>query len=454
MNRRHFMRSAAASLMAGGLPLQAPAQPDSKPPNILFIMADDLGIGDLGCYGQLKIQTPHMDALSAQGTRFTNVYAGHAVCAPSRCVLMTGLHTGHCRVRGNSGKFAPKHDGEAGRIPLAADDFTVGQLLQSAGYATGMAGKWGLGEPGSTGLPNDHGFDEWFGYLNQNHAPDYFTDYLWRNKDKQWIAGNQNRQRQIYSCDLFTDFAEKFIRENKDRPFFLYLPYTIPHAELEVPDLGPYKDKPWTEQQKTFAAMVTRLDDYVGRLMALLDELRLVENTYVFFTSDNGASNTEIDFFDRTGPLRNHKGSLYEGGIRVPMMVRCPGPVPAATVNDSPWYFADFLPTAAAIAQTAPPKGLDGINVLPTLKGAVQPELQTRAMYWETHDGGGLAQAARQGNWKGFRHSPASRMEIYNLADDPSESNDVASQQKERASQFAEFLDASHTDSPHWPVTR
>ena len=304
--------SRRAFLGALGLAAISRSRPEAETigprPNIIYVLADDLGYGDLGCYGQKKIQTPNFDRLAAEGTRFTDAYAGSVVCAPSRSVLMTGLHTGHTRIRGNSGHNAPRHDGEAGRIPLSAEDYTVAQLLKQAGYATAITGKWGLGEPGSTGLPNDHGFDEWLGYLNQNHAPEYFTDYLWRNKDKQIIPENLDGKREKYACDLFTDFAFDFIRQPRTNPFFLYLAYTIPHLKLEVPDLTPYADTDWSTEEKTFAAMVTRMDSYIGRLLDVLQEQQIDEKTIIIFTSDNGSSGTCKTFFERGGPLRDKKG--------------------------------------------------------------------------------------------------------------------------------------------------
>lgn len=446
------------ALAAGLTGLTAHAQPrenggEEKPrPNIIFILADDLGYGDLGVYGQEKIKTPNIDHLATEGTRFTNAYAGHVVCAPSRSVLMTGLHTGHTRVRNNSGFNAPKHDGQEGRIPLHADDFTVARLLKDAGYRTGIAGKWGLGEPGSTGLPNDHGFDEWLGYLNQDHAPFYFTDYLWRNKEKLAIPENANGARVKYSCDLFTDFAEQFIRESVGGPFFLYLPYTTPHADIEVPDLGDYAKENWTERQKTLAAMITRLDGYVGRIDVLLKELGLAENTLLIFASDNGASRTDLEFFQRSGALRAHKGALYEGGIRTPAIVRWPGKTPAGAVSDTPWYFADFLPTAAALAGARPPQGLDGANILPTLLGKTQPSLASRFLYWETHDGGGLAQAVRWGRWKAVRFGVDGPLELYNVTQDVSETSNVAADHADVVLRIEQYLATARVDSPYWPT--
>ncbi|MCC6794787.1 MAG: arylsulfatase [Candidatus Hydrogenedentes bacterium] len=449
-SRRRFLGTIGALAVATQCPTQAAS---TSRPNIIFILADDLGYGDLGCYGQTKIKTPNIDALAAQGTRFTQCYAGAAVCAPSRSVLMTGQHVGHTRIRGNSAKVAiPRHDGEANRVPLYAEDFTVAQLLKGAGYATGIAGKWGLGEPGSTGLPNDHGFDEWLGYLNQNHAPDYFTDYLWRNKEKQIIPGNLDGKRQTYSCDLFADFAIDFIRAHKEGPFFLYLPFTIPHKKTEVPDLAPYANESWSDEEKTFAAMITRLDGYVGRISQLLKELNIDDNTIVFFASDNGAPETCRDFFARSGILRDIKGTLYDGGIRVPMIVRWPGKVAAGKSDAMPWYFADFLPTAGAIAGAATASNIDGANVLPIIFGNSQPEFASRFLYWETPADGDLRQAARKGPWKAVRQGLDKPIELYNLDEDVWESKNVAAKFPQIVNEFRTYFAEQHIESPHWPV--
>ncbi|MBL7648827.1 MAG: arylsulfatase [Candidatus Hydrogenedentes bacterium] len=443
---------ALAAWRATAQPREADTSKKTRP-NIIFILADDLGYGDLGVFGQEKIKTPHLDRLAAEGTRFTSAYAGHAVCAPSRSVLMTGQHTGHTRIRNNSGQNAPKHDGQEGRIPLHAEDYTVAQLLKEAGYRTGIAGKWGLGEPGSTGLPNDHGFDEWLGYLNQDHAPDYYTDFLWHNKEKQPIPENANGARVKYSCDLFADFAEAFIRREAGNPFFLYLPFTTPHAKIEVPDLGEYANANWSEEEKILAAMITRLDGYVGRITSLLKELGIDENTIILFASDNGASGSSHEFFQRSGPLRAKKGALYEGGIRTPAIVRWPGKVPAGAVSEVPWYFADFLPTAGALAGVRPPQNIDGVNVLPTLLGGVQPSLQSRFLYWETHEGGALAQAVRWGQWKAVRYGIQEPLELYNLNEDVEETKNVAADHADVVTRIEKYLETARTDSsPYYPT--
>ncbi len=455
LDRRHFIKSAAAMLAVPAIRSMAAEEEgrEYERPNIIFIMADDLGYADLGCYGQKRIRTPNIDRLAAEGMRFTQCYAGAPICAPSRCVLMTGLHTGHTTVRGNHGQNAPPHDGEENRIPLTSDDVTVATLLKRAGYATCITGKWGLGEPGSTGLPNDHGFDEWLGYLNQNHAADYYTDYLWRNKERQTIDGNLNGQRTVYSADLFSEFSLDFIRKNQANPFFLYLATTIPHKTLEVPDLGAYADEPCPEEAKVFAAMVTRLDTHVGQIMDLLKELDLERNTIVFFTSDNGSAKGWDGMFDSCGPLRDKKFTLYEGGIRCPMIVRWPDKIPAGAVSEAVWYFADFLPTAANLAGTSTPVPADGIDVTAALLDNTQ-DLPDRFFYWELPQGDTqpLRQAVRWGDWKAVRHGPEAELELYDLRNDVGEERDVSAEHPEVVARIQDFLKTARTPSPYWPA--
>ncbi|MFN9712584.1 MAG: arylsulfatase [Planctomycetota bacterium] len=455
MNRRRIIQTVTALLVLATTSPAVAEEEERAParPNIIFIMADDLGYGDLGCYGQKRIQTPNIDRFAAEGMRFTQCYAGASVCAPSRCSLMTGLHTGHTTVRGNKGQNAPRHDGEANRIPLHADDTTVATLLKRAGYATGITGKWGLGEPGSSGLPNDHGFDEWFGYLNQGHAHDYYTDYLWRNRQRQVIAGNLESRRTAYSADLFSDVALEFIRREKDRPFFLYVATTIPHKNYEVPELAPYADETWPDEAKAYAAMVTRMDSHVGKMLTLLRELDLDRKTIVFFTSDNGAAREWKGIFDSCGPLRDTKFSLYEGGLRVPMIVRWPGNVPPGSVNDTAWYFADFLPTAVRLTNSTVPAAIDGIDVTATLLDH-KKKLPDRFMYWELPEGDSkaLRQAVRWKQWKAVRHDPRADLELYHLPSDIGEANDVSADHPEVTSEILNFLKTARTPSPFWPA--
>jgi arylsulfatase A-like enzyme len=433
-------------------------RPTDKP-NIIFILADDLGYGDLGCYGQTKIQTPNLDRLAAEGMRFTQCYAGSPVCAPSRAVLMTGRHVGHVRIRGNA------------TIPLLPEEVTVAEVLKTVGYHTGAIGKWGLGLEGSTGTPSRQGFDEWFGYLSQTHAHDYYPTQLWRSSrslgysepledEPVPIPQNAGGAKRVYSHDLFTMAATNFIRVNKFAPFFLYLAYTIPHANnelkdhgMEVPSDAPYSNQPWPQPEKNKAAMITRLDADVGRILAMLKALNLDSNTVIFFSSDNGPhkeGGVNPAFFQSAGPLRGIKRDLYEGGIRVPMIVRWPGKIPPGTVSDQVWHFADFLPTAAEIAGAQVPPDLDGISILPTLLGQKQTR-QHPYLYWEFHEGGSK-QAVRLGDWKGVRLEPGQPLELYNLKTDPAETTNVADAHPDVVAQIEAILKTARTESDLSPL--
>ena len=438
----------------------APVTPAAEPrrPNIVFILADDLGYGDSGCYGQQRIQTPNIDRLAAEGMRFTQCYAGSTVCAPSRCALMTGLHTGHATVRGNA------------FVPLRAQDVTVAEVLKRAGYTTALIGKWGLGEPGTSGVPNRKGFDTFFGYLNQVHAHNYYPDYLWRNEERIKIDGNVVKngvalKRAQYAPDLFTNEALRFLEQKKDKPFFLYLAYITPHANnergimegngLEVPSDAPYSDRPWPQVEKNFAAMVTRMDADVGRLMAQLKKLGLDDNTVVFFSSDNGPHKEgghDPRFFQSGGPLTGIKRDLYEGGIRVPMIARWPGHIAAGRASDQVWTFWDFLPTAAELAGAMAPAGLDGISVLPTLLGKGEQK-QHDFLYWEFHERG-FQQAVRMGDWKAVRSAWAEPLELYDLRTDLAEKHNVAGQHVEIVDRIEEYLKTARTASARWLIKK
>lgn len=437
-------------------------------PNIVFIMADDLGYGDLGCYGQERIQTPRIDQMAAEGLRFTDAYAGSTVCAPSRCVLMTGLHGGHARVRGNMHATLP---GAA----LLTEDITVAEVLKNAGYATGLIGKWGLGESTNNqqGLPRRQGFDYFFGYLKQGHAHNYYTDFLWRNESKVKLSNvisqdpalkhNVAEKKVVYSHDLFAKESLGFIREHQSEPFFLYLALTIPHANdeagdrgMEVPDYGAYADLDWPEPQKGHAAMISRMDADVGRLLDLIGDLGLDDHTLVIFTSDNGPhreGGNDPDFNDSNGPLRGYKGNLTEGGIRVPMIARWPGWIASGTTTDEPVYFADMMPTFAALGGGTPPDGIDGMNITPTLLGSDQPKLANRFLYWEwnRNKNGLQTQAARKGRWKAIRDPKSGTLEIYDLSADVGEAHDLASQRHDLVAMFDDFFSTARTKSPYWP---
>jgi len=423
----------------------------TEKPNIIFIMADDMGYGDAGCFGGKLIKTPNIDRIAAEGMRFTQCYAGSTVCAPSRSVLMTGLHTGHTRIRGNFGKGGVKGlGGGAGRVPLRKNDITVAEVLKTAGYTTGITGKWGLGEPSTLGTPNQQGFDEWFGYLNQRRAHSFFPTFIWLNEGRFDLPGNANGKQQQYTHDLFTGFALRFIRKNKTKPFFLYLPYTVPHSRFEIPDLGPYLDKDWPQNAKVYAAMITRMDNHIGHIMSLLKELAIDKKTIVFFCSDNGAANRYDGLFDSSGPLRGRKREMYEGGLRTPMIVRWPKRVPANQTSDAVWSFTDFLPTVADLANIEQPEMLDGISVLPTLFGKPQVT-KNRFLYWEFFEGG-FQQAARWENWKVIRRKKGGALELYNLDKDIGEKRDVSSQEPNVVAEFEAYLKNARTESEDWPV--
>ena len=443
------------------LPAAVAAQREARPqrlsqPNFIFIMADDLGVYDLGCYGGKLIRTPNTDRLAEEGMRFNACYAGATVCAPSRSVLMTGQHLGHTTVRANSSLRT------GGRVSLRAEDFTIAEMLkgpewrdaydEKRAYATAIFGKWGLGEPGTTGLPNDHGFDEWFGFLNQQHAHHHYPEYLWRNKKQETIYGNLQGRNREYASDLMAREALYFIERNRYRPFFLYFTPTVPHAKFEAPELGPYAKESWPDDAKNYAAMVTRMDGYVGRIMNLLKETGLDQNTLVFFTSDNGGP-FESGPIRSMGSLRERKGSIYEGGIRTPMIARWPGRIKAGAVSDHPWAFCDVFPTLGELAGIRGlPRNLDGVSVAPTLLG--QESNSDRPLYWESFEGGGFHQAVRMGQWKGVRHGLQAPLELYQLTSDPGEKTNVAAANRDAVRRMEEFLEHCRTESPEYPTMR
>ncbi|HEY9437033.1 MAG TPA: arylsulfatase [Blastocatellia bacterium] len=426
-------------------------------PNIIFIQADDLGYGDLSCYGQRKFRTPNIDRLAAEGMRFTQYYAGSTVCAPSRSALMTGQHTGHTRIRGNA------------RHPLLPEDVTVAEALKSAAYKTALIGKWGLGEAGTTGVPNRQGFDYFFGYLNQRHAHNYYPTFLWRNEkridlrnlvpDEDAEGSGVSTNRVDYAHDLMAEEALEFIEGNGGGPFFIYLAFTIPHANneaknkgMEVPDLGEFASEDWPDQEKAKAAMITRLDRDVGRLMALLKKLGIDDNTLVFFTSDNGPhreGGADPDFFDSNGPLRGIKRDLYEGGIRVPMIARWPKRIKAGAKSDQVWAHWDLLPTLAEVAGVKPPANIDGVSMFNALRGRRQRDHEF--LYWEFHERG-FSQAARMGDWKAVRKSPDSPLELYDLKNDLGEQNDGAAKHPEIVKKIEYYLKTARTESELWPI--
>ncbi|MCH7728828.1 MAG: arylsulfatase [Planctomycetes bacterium] len=442
----------------------------AEKPNIILILSDDLGWGDLGCYGQQKILTPNLDRLAAEGMRFTNAYAGNSVCAPSRSCLMQGLHPGHARVRGNS--F------QSYRHSLQPKDQTVATVLQKAGYKTGLFGKWGLGLSSQPGIPNNMGFDEFFGYLNQRKAHSYYPEFLWDNTKRVLFPqhaghehhrqseyddagrvkpfGIQDPSRAHYSFDVIHRKSLDFVRRHYQRPFFLYLAHTIPHGPVIVPELGPYKDKDWPIGHKEWAGMVTRLDSAVGELLRLLKELEIDRRTIVFFASDNGHSSHGYDRdktvmsigqqFQSHGPTRGRKGDSYDGAFRVPAMARWPGKIKAGQVSDQIWAFWDFLPTAASLAGAEAPKQIDGISIVPTLLGDANEQEQHDYLYWEFNQ----KQAVRTGRWFAHRRSNGP-VELYDLSKDPQQKQDLAGQHPELANKVLRWMTQAHTPSEVWP---
>jgi arylsulfatase A-like enzyme len=437
---------------------------EAQKPNIIFILADDLGYGDLGCYGQKRIQTPHIDRLAREGLRFTDFYAGCTVCAPSRCVLMTGYHMGHCYVRGNAGR-------QNREIQILRDqDVTVAEVLKKAGYATALCGKWGLGEFGSIGSPNKQGFDYFFGYLNQFHAHNYYPAYLIKNESryplKNVVPGEGEfgsgvaSERVEYSADLITAEALKWVEQNKDHLFFLYYAPTIPHANneggregMEVPDLGQYANTDWPPQQKAHAAMISRLDADVGRLMALLERLGIANNTVIFFSSDNGPhreGGNDPDFNDSNGPLKGIKRDLTEGGIRVPFIARWPTKIMPGT-SDFVGSFQDVLPTLAELGgmTAAVPSNIDGLSIVPTLLGQPATQKQHEYLYWAFYERGG-AQAARMGRWKAVQQPYQSPVRLYDLTKDIGEEHDVAAANAEVVARLTAAMKAAYVPADNW----
>ena len=483
-----------AALSVAILPLTAADPPVRQPsPNIIFILADDLGYGDLGCFGQKKIHTPNLDRMAAEGMRFTQHYAGNAVCAPSRCVLMTGLHPGHAFIRDNR-EVQPE-----GQVPIPADTVTVARLLKQQGYATGAFGKWGLGGPGSSGDPLKQGFDRFFGYNCQRRAHNYYPTNVWDNDRRVALANPDFSPHQKlpagadasdpksyaaftgqdYAPDLIAEQARRFIRDNKDRPFFLYFPTTVPHLALQVPEdslaeyLGRWPDEPYRGDRgylphraprAAYAAMITRLDREIGRMMDLVKELGLDERTLFVFTSDNGPlydklGGTDCDFFQSAGPLNGRKGSLYEGGIREPLIVRWKGRIAAGSTSDRVTGFEDWLPTLLELAapDSPPPRQIDGISFAQTLFGKKQTP---RPFLYREFPGYGGQQSVRLGDWKGIRINllPKDKSanvhlqtELYDLSQDLAEAHDLSTQHRDILSTVERIMREQHTPSKEFP---
>lgn len=444
---------------------------ESKP-NIILILADDLGYGELGSYGQKLIKTPVLDRMATEGMRFTQFYAGNTVCAPSRSVLLTGLHTGHTRVRGNAG---PQNTAAQ---TLMSGDVTFARVLQQAGYRTGLIGKWGLGLVDEPGEPRKQGFDSYFGFLSQTQAHNHFPDHLWRDGVKVPLPNDlvhlgavegtgYATKRLAYAGDLFAAEAHKFIAENAARPFLLYLSVIVPHANNErakalgdgneVPDFGPYADRPWTDTHKAHAAMITRLDAQIGELLADLKRRGLDENTLVLFASDNGPHEEagpgyDPKFFDVCGPLTGMKRALTEGGIRIPFIARWPGQIKPGTVSNHVGYFGDMMATLAEIGGGKVPASLDSISLAPTLLDR-GPQPKHDFLYWEFYEEGVSQAVLLEGHWKGLRLKTASApLQLFDLDHDLAEQHDIAAKHPEVVARIADLMRTAHIDNAYWKI--
>ncbi|HPA87624.1 MAG TPA: arylsulfatase [Bacteroidales bacterium] len=462
-----------AALCASLALIACNSEKEKKLPNIVYILADDLGYGDLGCYGQEKFTTPNIDRLAANGMLFRQHYTGCTVSAPSRSSLMTGQHTGHTPIRGNK-EWDPE-----GQWPLPAASVTVAEMLRERGYTTGAFGKWGLGFVGTEGDPNLQGFDEFFGYNCQRLAHNYYPFHLWHNNEKILLHENDSGKKGIYSTDLIHKAAIDFMTNNRDKPFFMFYPTVIPHAELFAKDeymerfrgkfdpeksykgtddgptfrLGPYGSQP--EGHAAFAAMVTQLDDYVGEIIEKLRELNLEDNTIVMFASDNGPhleGGADPDYFNSNGPLRGYKRDMYDGGIRTAFIVKWPGKVKPGSVSDHVSAFWDVLPTLAEISGSVIPDGVDGISFLPELTGKKQKKHEY--LYWEFHEQGGKM-AVRMGDWKAVKlnvdKTPGGTVELYDLSADIGETNDLSASNPELVEKLEKLMDDAHTPSDKFP---
>ena len=444
----------------------------AEKPNIIFILADDLGYGDLGAFGQQVIQTPNLDRMAAEGMSFTNFYAGATVCGPSRSVLMTGLHQGHTRIRGNF----PQPESPVGAF--RDEDLTVAEALKKAGYTNAMIGKWGLGNTGgaSSGLPRKQGFDFFTGFLSHWHAHNHYPDYLWRNEDRISLpnkvipvgdlGGGYSENGIIYADDFLADEALKFVARNQDKPFFLYWSFILPHANNErntvlkngadVPDFGRYAGEDWPDPDKGQAAMITRMDSYVGRMLDLLKTLQIDDKTLVVFTSDNGPhdeSSHDLKRFAPSGPLRGKKRDLTDGGIRVPAIVRWPTKVAAKTKSDHVSYFGDWFATACDLAGTEIPQGLDSISFKPTLLGKAADQKKHEFLFWEFHEKGYDQAALYQGRWKGIRLGSVDKpIALYDLESDINEAHDIAVKNPEIVAKIDAYLKTARSEAADWPA--
>ena len=447
MKRRDFLKAVGfgvAALVTPGCAQTLQSAAKGKKPNIIYIMIDELGYFELSCMGNKYIETPNIDRMATEGMRFTQALAGGPVCAPTRCTLMTGQHTGHATVRKNSQVW-----------PMRAEDITVAEVLKQADYATGGFGKWGCGDRGTTGVPEKHGFDIFFGYYNQTHAHSFFPNYLVRNGEKVPLEGNTGDyyKGKQFSHYLIFDESIKFIRDNKDRPFFCYCAWTPPHGRWGIPEDEPawlqFKDKPWTgvpKDAKVYAAMVKMVDRQIGQIFALLKELKIDDDTIVFVCGDNGGRGGFNNFFDPNRYFRGQKGNLYEGGLRIPMIVRWPGKIKAGTVSDHLWYFPDCLPTLTELADVEPPDKIDGISIVPTLLGeraAGRRQKMHKFLYWEHKE----QVAVRMGNFKAVKPGRNKPFELYDLSKDISEQNNIADEHPDILAKMKTYAKRSHTEN-------
>lgn len=459
----------AIALTSGLFAVSSSKAFSAEPINIILINADDLGFGDLGCYGQKVIPTPSLDRMAREGMRFTQFYAGSTVCAPSRSVLMTGLHTGHTPVRGNGGKE---------QQTLPASSVTIAEVCKKHGYRTGLIGKWGLGEEETEGHPLNQGFDFFYGYLNQVHAHNHYPEFLWRNLQRQPLPnvvqkppqqpnslGGMAKVKKVFANDRFIEETEAFLDENKSQPFFLYLALVLPHANNEArgmsgngsesPNIGKFADKPWDEPSRGFAAMVSDVDLAVGKVLAKLEQLGIDERTLVLFTSDNGPhqeAGHDLQLFNSSGGLRGTKRALYEGGIRVPFIARLPKKIAPNSISNHISYQADLLATISNVLGDTTQVETDGISFFPTLLGNKEEQQEHAYLYWEFYEQGSR-QAVRFGNWKAIREPMLTGdIQLYDLAVDEKEQTNLAANHAELVKKAAEMMDQAHRSDPRWPV--
>ncbi|MFO0816176.1 MAG: arylsulfatase [Gemmatales bacterium] len=461
------MRFIISLLLIMPLPLVA-----QERPNIVFILADDLGCFELGCYGQQKIKTPNIDRLAERGMKFTRFYAGNNVCAPSRCSLLTGKHPGHATIRDNR-EAQPE-----GQHPIQENDANIAKLLKKQGYTCGAIGKWGLGMFGTSGDPLRHGFDFFYGYNCQRHAHSHYPKYLYRNSSREELPGNTHQAGPLHSHDLFETETLRWLELHQAEPFFLYLPYTVPHVAVQVPeaDLAEYRGKlgddpaydgkkgyqPHPAPRAGYAAMVSKLDRTVGRIVAKLDELQLSRKTLIVFTSDNGPTHNvggaDSTFFQSAGKLRGLKGSMYEGGLRVPLIACWPGRIQPGTVNSDSWAFWDVLPTLAELTGAKPPVECDGISFLPTLLGRHDKQKRHDFLYWESPGYGGQ-QAVISGEWKAVRQQLKQQAakgtlitQLYHLGQDEAETKDLAGEHPDVLQRLVQLMEREHQPSKLFPL--